>query len=146
MRSSSFYRSAFVALALASASGMACADTTVGTGLGQSWPNAQDVSANPNFHVYRFERGGVHYVQVNDAAGTVRGAIGTIGGEIFELPVGVDASRWSKSTQGTHAGDVVYRDTAITVSIVPQPDGSARLMADQVECKNDPITCGTKGP
>src|ERR1700761_3516073 len=60
-------------------------------GLGQAWPNAADVSANPNWHVYVFVLNGIEYVQVNDLNGTVHAAIGTVGGTTIVLPVGVDA-------------------------------------------------------
>ena len=39
------------------------------TGLGQSWPNTTDVSANPNWHAYVFVLGGIKYVQTNDLNG-----------------------------------------------------------------------------
>lgn len=141
-------RRALFALALISVSGAALADTPADTGLGQSWPNAPDVSASPNFHVYRFERSGVRYVQVNDASGTVRGAIATVDGQVLELPVGVDASHWSTADTPTIGGDVVYNDGSVKVSVAPQLDGSARLMATPSTTNNcgNPINCGVKSP
>jgi len=47
----------------------AAAATAPSTGLGQAWPNATDVSASPNFHVYVFERLGVRYVQIFSGGG-----------------------------------------------------------------------------
>ncbi|WP_175927454.1 hypothetical protein [Burkholderia cepacia] len=64
-------------------------------GLGSSWPNAPDVSANPNWHVYVFRRAGVKYIQVNDLSGTVREVVATSAGEFLVLPMGRDASRVS---------------------------------------------------
>lgn len=141
-------RRALFALILISTSGAALADTPADTGLGQSWPNAPDVSASPNFHVYRFERSGVRYVQVNDASGTVRGAIATVDGQVLELPVGVDASHWSTADTSATAGDVVYNDGSVKVSVAPQSDGSARLMATPSTTNNcgNPIICGGKSP
>ena len=49
------------------------------TGLGQSWPNTQDVSASPNYHVFVFVLGGVRYIQVNDFYGNILGSVGQSG-------------------------------------------------------------------
>ncbi|KAF1008682.1 MAG: hypothetical protein GAK28_01110 [Luteibacter sp.] len=65
--------------------GAATAAQPATTGLGSSWPNATDVSASPQYHVYRFERDGIRYIQINDATGTVRGAVAYIGGQILDL-------------------------------------------------------------
>jgi hypothetical protein len=129
---------------------MAQASTGAGTGLGQSWPNATDVSASPHYHVYVFERPGLRFVQVNDASGTVRGAIAYSGGEIIGLPVGVDASRWATPNEGvwnaaTQANsEQVYSDGAVKVAAAPQPDGTMRLLAIG-DC-NNPAECSVKGP
>lgn len=116
------------------------------TGLGTSWPNTTDVSANPRYHVYRFERQGVRYIQVNDANGAVRGAIGYIANQVIELPVGIDASRWTviSNDSSPPPGDSVYRDDAVSVIVSPRPDGTARLMV-MSECK-DPIECNRGSP
>lgn len=121
--------------------------TLPSTGLGQSWPNATDVSASPHYHVYVFERLDVRYVQINDASGTVRGAFAYSGSQFMGLPIGVDANRLSTPTEGaadgasTSSGEKVYDDGTVSVGVAAQPDGSARLL---VECKN-PAECSVRG-
>lgn len=141
----SIYRRALVsALFLASVSTAAAAPPA--TGLGQSWPHASDVSASPGYHVYVFEKQGVRYVQVNDAAGIVRGAIAyTDAHTVLDLPVGVDATRWVTVTDNTApaATERVYQDDAVTVIVAPQPDGSARMMLAPGDCDN-PAQCSIR--
>jgi hypothetical protein len=111
----------FIFLGLASA---ASAQTAApATGLGQPWPNAADLSANPNWHVYVFVLNGVEYVQVNDLNGTVHAAVGAANGTVVVLPMGVDSQNVSTS-QPTTAGIPVYSDGLILVSAVPQTNGS----------------------
>ncbi len=40
------------------------------SGLGEAMPDAIDLSSDPTWQVYEFERDGVRYVQVNDLSGT----------------------------------------------------------------------------
>lgn len=138
--------SAFAALLLA-ASGAALAGSPAVTGLGQSWPDATDFSTSPHYHVYLFQRSGVRYLQVNDAAGTVRGAIAVIGDEAVGLPVGVDASRWTNTSDSPVPanGETVYRDDSVTVIAAPQTMNQAQLMVAPGEC-DDPVKCSLKGP
>ncbi|RAO78122.1 hypothetical protein [Dyella jiangningensis] len=134
-------------VALASAPAMAQVGAPA-SGLGQSWPNATDVSSSPHWHVYLFERNGIRYVQVNDLSGRVRAAFARSGGSFLALPVGVDASRLgtpqeplAATTQA--AGEIVYRDATTTVLVSPQPDGTARVYAADGDCK-DPIECSSR--
>ncbi len=60
------------------------------TGLGQSFPQADDVSLAAAWRVYEFEREGVRYLQVNGLDGTVHAAIGFIGDTFWALPVSAD--------------------------------------------------------
>lgn len=126
--------------------GAAFAAPPATTGLGSPWPNAADVSTSPQYHVYRFERGGVRYVQVNDAAGNVRGAVGYVDGQVLDLPIGIDASRWTVVADSATplSGVPVYQDNTISISISPSPDGTARLMV-MGECK-DPVECNKGSP
>jgi len=124
------------------------AATPPSTGLGQAWPNATDVSASPHFHVYVFERLGVRYVQINDLNGNVRAAFGNAGGDIFGLPIGVDANRLATPSEPTQApaggpGETVYQDDSTSVQAAPQPDGTFRLLVIN-ECKN-PAECSVHG-
>jgi len=117
------------------------------SGLGQSWPNATDVSASPRWHVYVFERDGIRYVQINDLGGKVRAAFARSSGSFLALPVGVDASRLATPqeplTATTQAGEIVYQDATTTVLVSPQPDGTARVYAADGDCK-DPIECSSR--
>ncbi|HUB92304.1 MAG TPA: hypothetical protein VMA74_21450, partial [Dyella sp.] len=100
----------FVAIGLTST---AFAQTSApATGLGQSWPNASDVSANPNWHVYVFFLHGVKYIQINDLNGTVHAAVGAANGTTIVLPVGVDAQNVTTSTTSaaSSTAQVVYQD------------------------------------
>lgn len=136
-----------VVMALASANVMAAGGLPA-TGLGQSWPNATDVSASPRWHVYVFERNGVRYVQINDLNGKVRAAFATSGGNFLALPLGVDATRLATPEEplaatGQTQGDIVYQDVTTKVLVAPQPDGTARVYAASGDCK-DPIECSAR--
>jgi hypothetical protein len=84
-------RAIIVMLLGAIVSSSALAYQASSTGLGQSWPNATDVSTSTHYHVYVFVRDGIHYIQVNDLNGTVRGAVAVGDQEVLVLPVGTDA-------------------------------------------------------
>lgn len=62
-------------------------------GLGQAFPQASDLAADPAWQVYEFERDGIRYTQVNDQNGIVRAAAGRIGDTLWVMPMGVDADR-----------------------------------------------------
>jgi len=137
----------FGVLALA-ASGAAFADQPPASGLGQSWPNASDVSRNPNFHAYVFTLGGIQFVQINDANGNVLGAVGQAGGQFITLPVGRFSQQVSTPQQGpaapstgtpTTAPATVYQDPNTTVTATPMSDGTMMLRA--ASC--NPETCAT---
>ena len=107
------------------------------TGLGQSWPNAADVSANPNWHVYVFVLNGIRYIQVNDLNGTVHAAVGTANGTSIVLPVGVDSQNVTTPAQNapastsssatSSAAQTVYQDNATTVTAAPQSNGTTQF-------------------
>lgn len=128
----------FIALGLSST---AFAQTSApASGLGQSWPNATDVSTSPNWHVYVFWLQGIKYVQINDLGGNVHAAIATANGTTIVLPVGVDSQNVTTghacqqldcsgpgvTTQSSAASpiapdaQVVYRDSSTTVTATPQ--------------------------
>jgi hypothetical protein len=129
--------------------GSAAAGELPETGLGQSWPNAPDVSTRPDWHVYLFKRGNTHYVQVNDAQGVVRGAFARTPFAVVGLPIGTDATNLatpdeplppptSKSYQSVYSGD------GVQVFVAPQPNGSVRMLL-LADCK-DPVECSKSGP
>jgi hypothetical protein len=133
---------------LAIGSGAAHAQTAL-TGLGQQWPNATDVSTNPNFHVYVFERGPTRYIQVNDANGTVRGAFARTPYRLSGTPIGVDATQLATPDEplpapASAASEKVYQEDTLQLFVAPQPDGTMRMMLVPAECKN-PVECTTRG-
>jgi hypothetical protein len=131
-------------------SGMVAAAEPPATGLGQAWPNATDVSANPNWHVYVFVLNGIKYVQVNDLNGNVIGAIGTAGGQFITLPIG--QSQYVSTPQqraATHAMSAkaatpttVYRDGSTMITATPLSSGVTVLSAAMASTCQDPNQCG----
>lgn len=76
-------------------------------GLGESAPRAANLSTDPAWRIYEFQRDGVNYLQVNDLAGNVRVAVGRVGDTAWVMPMGTDADRVSIPL-GSGAGYVVY--------------------------------------
>jgi hypothetical protein len=121
------------------------------TGLGQAWPNATDVSSNPNFHAYVFVLAGVKYVQINDLNGNVLAAIGTSNGQFLTLPIGRFAQLVITPQQPAavvttatpvSAPSTVYQDGTTQVTTTPQSDGTVQVSAALSNC-SDPIVCNT---
>ncbi|GLQ47016.1 hypothetical protein GCM10007862_20670 [Dyella lipolytica] len=121
---------------------VATAQTAPATGLGQSWPNAPDVSVNPHWHAFVFERDGVRYIQINDRNGTVHAVIGRVGDTLFALPVGVDARRVdaAPALSAETSSQTVYQDDTMTVMAAPQSDGTVQIMVRALGC-DDPGAC-----
>lgn len=142
---------AISALAMSLTSMGATAATGVpSTGLGQSWPNATDVSASPHWHVYLFQRDGVRYVQINDLNGKVRAAFAAASDTFLTLPIGSDAAGVATPSEplaatGNTAGDIVYQDNAVKVLVAPQADGSTRTYVADGKC-TDPVECSSRDP
>jgi hypothetical protein len=130
-------------------SSMAQATDAPSSGLGQSWPNATDVSANPHWHVYVFEKDGVRYVQVNDTNGGVHAAIATAGGQVLVLPIGADAQSVTTSTSTTTttttdtSGDTVYSDGTTTIKAAALSTGTVQMSVTSTGC-TDPVECSTR--
>lgn len=108
------------------------------TGLGASWPNAQDVSQNASLHAYRWARDGVEFVQVNGADGTPLAAIATDGHTVMVLPVGNPAIVSVANTGSSTQGAAVYSDTAVTIQATSNGLSVQPLRA--AAC-SDPIEC-----
>lgn len=118
------------------------------SGLGQSWPNATDVSSSPNYHVYVFERGNTRYIQVNDANGNVRGAFARTPYSLVGLPIGTAELATPDEPMpapASSAGETVYQGNGIKVFAAPQPNNTMRLMAAPVGCDN-PANCTVGRP
>ncbi len=90
---------------------------STGTGLGTPMPSAVDVSGDPAWQVYAFERDGIRYLQINDIAYTPRAAIGRIGPTAWVLPIGLDADRVTIDEEALPppTSRIVYRDESIEV-------------------------------
>ena len=130
------------------------ADDPQSNGLGQSWPNAQDVSTSANFHVYVFVRDGVRYLQVNDTNGQVRGAVAAAAGQFLVLPLGSDSQRVSTPQTaaapvpaGVQAGtpQTVYSDSASQTQVTVTPLSNGAVMMTTSVCKN-PEDCSAVAP
>jgi hypothetical protein len=149
--------SLFVALLALGLSGAASASDSTSTGLGQAWPNATDVSVSTNYHAYVFVLGGIQYIQVNDANGSVLGSVGTANGQFITLPIGKFARLVSTPQQAaattTNATPValpttVYSDGKTTLTATPMSDGTTKLTATAAATAatcSDPASCGGHG-
>lgn len=152
-------------LVVMSLSASAMAATPRGTGLGQAWPNARDVSASTHWHVYVFGDDGVQYVQVNDRYGNVRVAFANVGGQLLVLPMGRDARRIATPQQTasisstavplTSYAETIYRDGTLQLSAVPMSDGTtvfnattttATTSSPTVTPCDDPEECSSHSP
>jgi hypothetical protein len=65
------------------------------SGMGESLPLASNLSMDPRWRVYGFERDGISYYQVNDPAGQVQVIVGKIDDQFFTLPAGKRPARTS---------------------------------------------------
>jgi len=128
-----------------SLSGMVAAAEPPATGLGQAWPNATDVSASPNWHVYVFVLNGIKYVQVNDLNGNVIGAIGTAGGQFITLPVGQShyvSTPQQRAARVSAVPTTVYNDGSTAITATPQSNGTTALSVFSSAICTDPEQCG----
>ncbi|MGN2245428.1 hypothetical protein ACFWZ3_01925 [Frateuria sp. GZRR35] len=140
----------------------ASAVAATSTGLGQAWPNAQDVSASTHWHVYTFANNGVQYVQVNDLFGNVRVAFANINGQFLVLPMGRDAQRLSTPQQNTLTSstavaltsytETVFQSSAVKLQAVPMSDGTVAFTATPASTTStaapcdDPEECSSHSP
>ncbi|MGN2243187.1 hypothetical protein ACFWZU_06745 [Frateuria sp. GZRR33] len=152
-------RAVFASLVALGLSTTAMAAQPLTTGLGQAWPNTQDLSSSTHWHVYAFTSDGVKYIQVNDLNGNVRGAIAAANGQFLVLPMGRDARRISTPQKvatlsstvvplPAHA-ELVYRDRGISLVAVPVSDGTVLFQASnnnsatRAPCDPDKEDCNT---
>ncbi|QSQ35950.1 hypothetical protein ISN31_03365 [Xanthomonas translucens pv. translucens] len=87
------------------------------TGLGEASPAATDLSADPAWKIYQFERDGISYLQINDVDGRVRSAVGRVGDTAWAMPMGTDADRVSIASSSV-LGTVVYSSDDFVVRVV----------------------------
>jgi hypothetical protein len=57
-------------------------------GLGERQPNAKNLSKSADFQVYKFNKNGVIFFQINDSAGNVLTAVGVSDSQSFIVPIG----------------------------------------------------------
>lgn len=97
--------------------------------MGESFPDAVDLAADPAWQVYEFERDGIRYVQINDSNGTVRAAAGRIGGTAWVMPIGTDADRVAVPGDAAPTGipRVLYRGAEVEV-VLYQESGQSRWL------------------
>jgi len=57
-------------------------------GLGESHPSTQDLSLDPSWRVYGFQRDGMTYYQINDIEGNVLAIVGNLDDQFWALPAG----------------------------------------------------------
>jgi len=142
----SFHKTALAGMVAFGLTSVAFAQTaTPSTGLGQSWPNATDVSASPQWHVYVFVLNGIKYVQINDLNGNVHAAVGTANGASIVLPIGVDAPNVSTTSlpATSSSTQTVYSDSTTTVTATPQSNGTTKFVSQEM-C-GDPYNCSGSG-
>ena len=109
------------ALAQCCPSGGTSPATKATTGLGEANPPARNLSADPAWRVYHFERDGINYVQVNDVYGKVHAAVGRVGDVAWVMPMGADADRVVVSP-ASDVGSVVYSSDDFIVRLVRGSD------------------------
>lgn len=95
---------------------------TASTGLGEAAPAAANLSVDPAWSVYQFQRDGITYLQINDARGNVRAAVGRIGDTAWVMPMGRDVDAVTIASSAT-AGAVVYSSADFVVRVVSGANG-----------------------
>lgn len=121
--------------------------STAASGLGQSWPNAADLSANPHWHVYVFMLNGIKYVQINDLYGTVHAAIGTAGDTTIVLPIGVDSRHVSTAQTSAIQSNgsnvvTVYHDDSTIITATLLSNGAIQFNATPLAASCKTYNCG----
>jgi hypothetical protein len=103
-------------------------------GLGESHPNAKNLSKSSNFQVFKFNKNGVTFFQINDNAGNVLTAVGVAGRETFVIPIGSLSAAQVVVNQGITANataaatcpcsaEVVYDDATTRIVVVYGSNG-----------------------
>ncbi|WP_237715463.1 hypothetical protein, partial [Xanthomonas phaseoli] len=105
------------------------------TGLGERSPSAAaNLTLDPAWPIYEFQRDGVTYLQINDASGGVRAVVARIDNAMWVLPMGKDADRvsvpsantlWGSPTSAANAepsanARMIYRTAHFTVQVERQ--------------------------
>ncbi len=95
------------------------------TGLGQPFPPAADLAADPDWQVYELERGGIRYIQIEDRTGRVRAGVGRVDDVLWPMPMGSDADRVSVEALPALPGQrkVLYRSNEVEVVLIRTNNG-----------------------
>lgn len=120
-----------------------------GPSLGANWPNSADVSRSVNHHIYRWQRQGVTYVQVNSATGQPQMAFAYTATGSLVLPVGEPDKVQVDLGASQNGGEAIFDDGVVTVVETPtgytvnsSPSSASRMQVmDQSTCNGDPIEC-----
>jgi hypothetical protein len=150
MKKAALRRSALVGIIMLGLALPLVGSAQTANGLGQSWPNAQDVSLSPGWHVYVFQLHGIKFIQVTDLTGKIIGAVGTANQQYITLPIGAYAQYVATPQQAASVPSgvttaasptVIYQDSSSTLTVTPMSNGavSTALLAP---CSN-PIECNT---
>ncbi|WMJ68562.1 hypothetical protein [Stenotrophomonas sp. 24(2023)] len=102
------------------------------SGLGESLPAAVNLSVNPNWLVYGFEREGINYYQVNDLSGQVVLIVGNVDATFWTLPAGRNPARVSLPSRRLSLPEkavrrVVFQNTEF--SLVVHGEGASAIWA-----------------
>ncbi|PPU71376.1 hypothetical protein XmelCFBP4644_16780 [Xanthomonas melonis] len=103
-------------------------------GLGGRSPAAANLTLDPAWSIYEFQRDGVTYLQINDVAGEVRAVVARVDNALWVLPMGKDADRvivpaantiWASSSTTSPAelgpsAKMVYQTAHFTVRVERQ--------------------------
>ncbi|MCW0399273.1 hypothetical protein ACQHIH_21875 (plasmid) [Xanthomonas sontii] len=95
------------------------------TGLGESAPRAANLATDSTWRIYEFQRDGVNYLQINDATGVVRAAVGRINKTLWVLPMGKDVARVTLSVTPASPARVVYQTRDFVVWVRSDAAGDA---------------------
>jgi len=139
----------WIALGLVAALAVpACAFASDAQDLGSSQPFGPDVSSNPQFHVYTWQRNGVTFIQVNDAVGNIDFAAATGGGQALILPIGHPDAVIVAPAGAAGAGDVVYAGATATVRVnagtfvvTPTKSSAATAVPQAAAACQNPADC-----
>ncbi|PTS76160.1 hypothetical protein DBR20_10435 [Stenotrophomonas sp. HMWF023] len=98
-------------------------------GLGESQPAALDLSSDPGWLVYAFERDGVSYYQVNDLTGQVNLIVANIESTFWTLPAGKTAARVSLPSKPlalpkNARGSIVFRGPEFSLVVYGEGRGA----------------------
>ncbi|QAU22865.1 hypothetical protein EO087_01740 [Dyella sp. M7H15-1] len=106
-----------LALAIVSYVSPVCADAQ--QGLGSGVPGAPDVSVNPNYHVYRWVKDGISYLQLNDLKGGVLMAVEVVQDQLIVLPMGSlrAVPKNGRAVDQLEEGELVYGNSDATISV-----------------------------